>query len=74
MRGTVIRPDGALREVAPVVTRGDEFTLFVREGFVGVRSGEHLFCAEMAATGFVHTSPFSLSSVRRMSALAIGTL
>ena len=69
----VIHADDCLREIAPEMIGRDMFAVLVGKGFGRRRAGEHFFGAEMFAK-CGHTSPFSLSSVRRMSACASGTL
>ena len=69
----VVHANDGLRAVAPEMAGRDVFAVLVGKGFLGRRAGEHFFGAEMFAK-CVHASPFSLSSVRRMSAWASGTL
>jgi hypothetical protein len=47
----VIRTDGALREVAPVMAGRDVFVVLLGKGFVWMCGGIHFFGAEMAAAG-----------------------
>ena len=70
----VVRPNDALCEVAPEMGGRGLLRGFFGERFVSGDAGKELLSAEMLATRRGHTSPFSLSSVRRMSACAMGTL
>lgn len=72
--GPVVHPDDRLRAVAPEMTGRNVFAVLVGEGLLGGCAGEHFFRAEMFAERLAHATPFSLSSVRRISACAIGTL
>ena len=74
MRRLVVGSDDALREIAPEMGGRLVRGFLWRKGLVGMRHGEHFLGAQMAAAIGVHTSPFSLSKARRMSACAIGAL
>ena len=50
MRRAVIRADGALREIAPVMTGRHMFVVFIREGLVRMFGSEHFLGAKMSAT------------------------
>jgi hypothetical protein len=71
--GLVVRADNRLRAVAPEMAGRDVFAVLIGKGFLGGEAGEHFFRAEMFAES-LHATPFNLSSVRRISACAIGTL
>jgi hypothetical protein len=70
----VIHAHDALRAVAPEVARRDVFAVLVGKGLLRRGAGKHFLGAKMLAKGLAHAVPFSLSSVRRMRACAIGTL
>ena len=50
MRRAVIRADGTLREIAPVVAGRDVFVVLVGEGLVRMFGSEHFLGAKMSAT------------------------
>src|ERR1035438_4094877 len=74
VNGPVVQADDGLRAVAPEMAGRDLVAVLVGERFLGGEAGEHFFRAEMFAKNLAHATPFSFSSVRRISACAIGTL
>ena|ERR1035437_3269447 len=70
----VVHANDGLREVAPEVIRRGVLAELFGKSFRRCRAGEHFFGAEMFAENRVHTAPFNLSRVRRISACAIGIL